>query len=68
MNVSITDGKGRPILVISDDGKMAVARYPDMETEYKKYAVECFKTLTDGDWRKLERFLNFEEDDNEFCS
>ena len=68
MNISITDDKNRPILVISDAGKVAVARYPDLKPEYKKYAVKFFRETTSGDWKKLERFLDFEEDDNEFCS
>ena len=68
MNVTITDDKDRTILVIGDNGKIAVARYPDLKPEYKKYAVKFFREATSGDWQKLERFLDFKEDDSEFCS
>lgn len=68
MSISITDDKGRPIIVIGDNGRVAVARYPDLNPEYKRYAVQYFREMVEGDWQKLEKFLNFEEDDNEFCS
>ena len=68
MNTLLVDDKGRTILAIGDNGRLAIARYPDLSKEYKDYVVDCFRQLTDGDWQKLERFLNFEEDDSEFCS
>jgi len=69
-NTIIEDDKGRTLIIIGDNGKLVVGRYPDMEEQYKEYIVETYKgavKCSEEDIEHLISFLNFEEDDDEFC-
>lgn len=64
----------RVLLQISPDGKIAVARFPDMsEKEMNSVVSICKSMMQDNtdinlDIEKLKKFLTFESDEDEFCS
>jgi hypothetical protein len=67
----VKDNKGRVLLVLSDNGRLAVARYEDMDEAFKQYIINYYKDMTIEPQEKIDklvRFLNFEEDTDEFCS
>jgi len=57
---------GIKLIEIQGDN-IVVARYPGMPEELKKEILAFFDENTDINIKELDRFLNFEED-NEFCS
>jgi hypothetical protein len=68
MSLEVVDNKGRIILKVNDKGEMATARYVDLEQGYKDYIIQMFRDMTDKDIDKLKKFLDYEEDTDEFCS
>lgn len=64
----------RVLLQVSPDGKIAVARFPDMtEKEMNSVMSICKAMMQDNtdvqmDMDKLKKFLTFESDEDEFCS
>ncbi len=67
MSLEVVDNKGRIILMVNDKGEMATARYVDLEQRYKDYIIQMFRDMTDKDVDKLKKFLDYEEDTDEFC-
>ena len=67
MSFEIRDDKDRVIIKVDEKGKIAAARYPDLSEEFKQYIVETYAELTNEDPEKLKRFLDYEEEDDEFC-
>jgi len=68
--VEIIDDKDRVILTIGDNGKLLVGRFPDMTEQYKNYLIEVYSETvkcTEDDIKDLISFLNFEDDEDEFC-
>jgi hypothetical protein len=67
----ILDNKDRVILTFSDNGKLLVGRFPDMTEGYKKYIANVYadtvENCTEKDIEELMDFLNFEDEDDEFC-
>ena len=62
----IQDDKGRAIIKI-DNGKIAVARFPDLSDKAKDYLVAVYADVTMEDPVKLRDFLDYKSDENEFC-
>lgn len=70
MDTEITDDNGRVILIFGDNGKILVGRFTDMSNEYKKFIVDVYSDAvkcTSEDLDHLIRFLNFEDNNDEFC-
>ena len=67
MSLEVVDEKGRVILKVNDKGEMATARYVDLSDAHKDFIVKMFEDMTNEDIEKLRRFLDFEEDTDEFC-
>lgn len=66
----IKDEKGREIVKISDDGRIAVARFPDMSAQLKEYIVDLYRESTcdaDSCCKRIEDFLEYRTEDNQFC-
>ena len=63
----IQDDKGRDVIVINQEGRIAFARFPDIDEETKDYMIRVCKELTDDDPNALRNFLNYKDVDNEFC-
>jgi hypothetical protein len=71
MNTVVKDNKGRVLFMLNENGRMAIARYKDMDECFKQYIVNYYKDMTSESQDKVDklvRFLNFEEDTDEFCS
>ena len=67
MSIVITDDKERVIIKINN-GKIAAARYIDLDERIKDYVVDLYRELIGmEDAEKLKKFLNFEEENDEFC-
>ena len=66
--MNIVDKKGRDIIVFNKKGDPAIARFPDLDEAEKEYMVEVYVELTGEDPDKVMKFLNYESDENEFCS
>ena len=68
MQTRIQDNKGRDIIILSDNGKIAVSRFPDLSEEEKDYIVELYlqPPFTGKDEEEIRAFLNYEND--LFCS
>jgi hypothetical protein len=64
METIITDEKDREILKISESGRIAAARFPDMHSSTKDYIVSLFPVK---DQEKLRLFLDYKSDEDEFC-
>jgi len=63
----VRDDKGR-VIVRERDSKVAIARFPDMDIKTKKYVANVYADLTKKDAQKAMKFLNYESNENEFCS
>jgi len=66
MSVIITDDNERTIVKINN-GKIAAARYEDLNEEFKEYVVDLYHLLTGEDPQKLKDFLDYKEENDEFC-
>lgn len=70
----VKDKLGRVLLQISPEGKIAIARFPDMSvTGQNKLLGICKAIIQDNsdvtaDLEKIRKFISFESDDDEFCS
>lgn len=70
----IKDKRGRVLLQINPDGKIAIARFDDStENERAKVLSICKAVIQDNlnmhmDLEKVRKFICFESDDDEFCS
>lgn len=63
----VKDDKGR-VVVRERGSKVAIARFPDMDRKTKEYVANVYADLTREDAQKAMKFLNYESDENEFCS
>ena len=68
MDYILEDENGRALLVIGDTGKFAFSRYVDMNEETKKKMMQMYESLSGKPASDFKRFLNFENDDFQFCS
>lgn len=63
------DDEGRELLVVqSDQNIVAYPRYTDLDSETKDFIVELLCEFTDESREKIKKFLDFDEEDDEFCS
>tara|TARA_R110000824_G_scaffold8450_3_gene38466 strand:+ start:1948 stop:2160 length:213 start_codon:yes stop_codon:yes gene_type:complete len=65
--VEYVDDRDRPLIIVKD-GRIAVSRYMDLSHEQKAEIVEIYSLLKDGEEDRIWKFLNFDEEDDEFCS
>lgn len=64
----IVDDMSRTIAEIDDNGHIALARFPDMTEGIKDYLVDLVADITDEKSKDVRGFLNYENEENEFCS
>lgn len=70
----VKDKHGRVLLQINPDGKVAIARFPDMsDLQKEKLLSVCRAMMVDNtelhlDLEKVRKFISFESDEDEFCS
>lgn len=68
MSFVLTDENDRVVASVSDEGKIAVSRHPDMTQEMKECIVDVFSDLTGQEPSEIMAFLNYEEGEELFCS
>ena len=67
MSVVIKDPKGREVVKINNNGRMAIARFPDMDEKFKVYIIDLYKEMTNENPQELKDFLDYKTEENEFC-
>jgi len=65
--VNILDKQGRTLLKVKND-RILVARFPDMSEAIKDLVVYYYKELGGRDSARIRDYLDFTNDDQEFCS
>ena len=67
-DVYIEDEKGRTLLIVNGNGEVAISRFPDLTEETKTMMVDLYVGATGADSQKVMDFLNYDSDENTFCS
>lgn len=67
-DIVIKDEKGRDAMRVNGRGGIAIARYPDLSDKMKEYIIAVYGESTSGDVEELRKFLNYDGENNEFCS
>ena len=72
--LTVKDTQGRVLMQISTLGKVAFSRFPDMTQETKSKLLSlCAAVMVDNacpesDVKRVQDFLDFKSEENEFCS
>ena len=66
-SINISDGKGRSLLKVKGD-RVLVARFPDMTEKMKLVVSDFFSEFTGEDVNVIKGFLDYENDEFDFCS
>lgn len=64
----VKDTKGRKLMVVNDNGQVAISRYVHMSKKYKECVADIYSKLTGESKKDVIKFLNYEENENIFCS
>jgi len=68
MSLEIKDQKGRVLLYMNRKGKLALSRFPDLSVEEIKNLAKVYHELSGDGEETIEKFLRFEENEEQFCS
>lgn len=55
-------------MMMNNHGRILVCHYLDMEEKTKLEILEMYIELTGEDGKRIRSFLDFESEENEFCS
>ena len=66
-NINISDKDGRPLIKISK-GRIIATRYPEMDIKTKELIANIYNDLTGNANKDIMDFLNYNNDNFEFCS
>ena len=66
-SLTIRDNNKRILLEIKGN-RCIVSRFIDMNEKTKEHLIELFTELTANDDIKIRKFLDFESEEQEFCS
>ena len=66
--VEIRDSKDRVVMKQNDKGQVLLGRYEDLEPDIRDFAIDSFCDITGHDKDRVRMFMNFETDENAFCS
>lgn len=64
----VIDSRGRPMISVNDNGRIAITRYPDMNDNCKNYIVKTYTELTDEKEGAVRDFLDYKKEEFQFCS
>lgn len=64
----IEDENGKVVMEINNKGHIAISRSPNMTKDFKDYLVEVYSEITGEDPREIRDFLDYKNEENEFCS
>ena len=65
--IIVKDDKDRVLLNVKGND-IALARFPDLDEEIKNNLADIYSDLTGKNKDNTKQFLNYETDENEFCS
>ena len=69
MSVEIKDKKGRVVIHMSKKGKLVLSRYADLSATEVDALIKLYCELdSDAIPEEIKDFLNFEEQEEKFCS
>ena len=66
-NLQISDKDGKALLKIQGD-RVLVARYPKMSQQTKQKVIEFYTELTGEYSERIKDFLDYKNEEFEFCS
>ena len=66
-DTEVLDEKDR-VIVFTKADKTIFCRYPDMTEEAKQLMEEIYEGVSTSSVEDLRKFLNYEEDTDEFCA
>lgn len=66
-NINISDKDGRSLIKIRD-GRIIATRYPKMSSETKNLIISIYNDLTGNENKEIMDFLDYKNEDLEFCS
>lgn len=64
---TLCDDLDRPCLIIKK-GRAFIPRYPDSDRDIKDIVIEFLKDMTSMDIEYISNFLDYKEEQDEFCS
>lgn len=68
---TIEDEKKRTIIILSEAGEVAIARFPDMSDKLKELIIgfyEISAVREASEVERLKQFLNYKTNEHKFCS
>lgn len=65
--IRITDEKGRTLLKVRD-GRILVARFDNMTNNTKSLIIDLYKDIAGENVDSIKDFLDYKNEDFEFCS
>jgi len=66
-DVQISDKDGKTLMKVRG-GRVLVARYPNMSQQMKDTVIEFYTEFTGEAPERIKEFLDFENEEFEFCS
>ena len=66
--LEIEDKKGRIVLRMNKKGKLALSRFPDLTKKEIETLSRIYNELSGANIEETEKFLKFEEKEEQFCS
>lgn len=68
MAFTVEDDRGRELLVVNDEGQFAFSRFSDIDDDTKEMLNDMYESLSGKASKEFLRFLNFDNDMEQFCS
>jgi len=65
---TVEDDKGRELLVVNDEGQFVFSRFNDLDNDTKETLKEMYESLSGKSSDDFLRFLNFDNNVEQFCS
>jgi len=67
---SVKDKQKRDVIVVTKDGEVALARYPDHTEKDIQTILDIYHGLCEDDEevKRMGKFLRYDDEDDEFCS
>ena len=69
-SIRIRDKRKRDLIVVSKNGEVALARYPDLEEKEIKTILDMYYDLCEDQEEvdRMGKFLRYDDEEDEFCS
>ena len=67
-NLTVKDINGKTLVKVNENGKMAIARYPNMSEKTIGYVLDVCADMGRKNSDEIRDFLLYNNDEYEFCS